>query len=97
MLLLLPRAQAAKVYVQDRLRESGALMWRLLQAGGHFYVCGDAAHMAGAVEDALLDIIEAHQVRPLVHIGSACYRLSVMVLHGLVLLWYDSASRGVGM
>lgn len=54
--------QAQKVYVQDRLRESGALVWNLLQAGGHFYVCGDAAHMAGAVERALLDAIEAHQV-----------------------------------
>ena len=54
--------QARKVYVQDRLRESGALVWKLLQAGGHFYVCGDAAHMAGAMERALLDAIEAHQV-----------------------------------
>ena len=54
--------QARKVYVQDRLRESGALVWRLLQGGAHFYVCGDAAHMAGAVEHALLTIIQAHQV-----------------------------------
>ena len=54
--------QAHKVYVQDRLRESGALVWRLLRAGAHFYVCGDAAHMAGAVEDALLAVIQAHQV-----------------------------------
>ena len=58
----LPCAQARKVYVQDRLREGGALVWRLLRAGAHFYVCGDAAHMAGAVEDALLDIIGSHQV-----------------------------------
>lgn len=35
------------MYVQDRLRESGELVWRLLQQGGHFYVCGDAANMAG--------------------------------------------------
>ena len=54
--------QAQKVYVQDRLRESGKLVWDLLEAGGHFYVCGDAAHMAGAVEEALLHIIESHQV-----------------------------------
>lgn len=54
--------QAQKVYVQDRLRESGKLVWNLLEAGGHFYVCGDAAHMAGAVEEALLHIIESHQV-----------------------------------
>ncbi|KAK9905499.1 hypothetical protein WJX75_000993 [Coccomyxa subellipsoidea] len=55
------RQQAHKVYVQDRLRESGQLLWRLLESGGHFYVCGDAAHMAGAVEEALLAIIEAQQ------------------------------------
>ena len=57
--------QAHKVYVQDRLRESGDLVWRLLEAGAHFYVCGDAAHMAGAVEDALLSIIQSSQVEPL--------------------------------
>ncbi len=66
------RVQAAKVYVQDRLAQSAALVWGLLQAGGHFYVCGDAAHMAGAVEDALLAIIQAQQAcaccRP-VHFG----------------------------
>lgn len=57
--------QAHKVYVQDRLRESGDLVWRLLEAGAHFYVCGDAAHMAGAVEEALLSIIKSSQVEPL--------------------------------
>ena len=50
------------MYVQDRLRNSGNLVWRLLKGGGHFYVCGDAAHMAGAVERALLQIIASHQV-----------------------------------
>lgn len=54
--------QKQKVYVQDRLRESGELVWNLLQDGAHFYVCGDAAHMAGAVEQALLYIIQQHQV-----------------------------------
>ena len=54
--------QKQKVYVQDRLREQGELVWKLLQAGGHFYVCGDAAHMAGSVEQALLHIINHHQV-----------------------------------
>ena len=54
--------QAKKVYVQDRLRESGKLVWQLLQEGAHFYVCGDAAHMAGSAEQALLHIIQHHQV-----------------------------------
>ena len=48
--------------MQDRLRESGQLVWQLLQQGAHFYVCGDAAHMAGSVEQALLHIIQQHQV-----------------------------------
>ena len=54
--------QAQKVYVQDRLREGGELVWKLLQEGAHFYVCGDAAHMAGSVEQALLHIVAQHQV-----------------------------------
>lgn len=33
--------------MQNRLRESGDLVWRLLEGGAHFYVCGDAANMAG--------------------------------------------------
>ena len=50
------------MYVQDRIREQADLIWRLLEAGAHFYVCGDAAHMAGSVEVALLDIITKHVV-----------------------------------
>ena len=50
------------MYVQDRLRETGDLVWRLLQDGAHFYVCGDAANMAGSVEQALLKVINDHQV-----------------------------------
>ncbi len=52
-----------KVYVQQRLRESAQQVWQLLQAGGHFYVCGDANSMAGAVEQTLLDIIGQHQAQ----------------------------------
>lgn len=55
-------SQAHKVYVQQRLREAGQQVWRLLESGAHFYVCGDAASMAGSVEQALLDIISQHQV-----------------------------------
>ena len=52
------RQQSHKVYVQDRLAESAALVWRLLKHGAHFYICGDAAHMAGSVEQALLSILQ---------------------------------------
>jgi sulfite reductase (NADPH) flavoprotein alpha-component len=55
------RESSSKVYVQQRLREAGQTVWQLLQAGGHFYVCGDAGSMAGAVEAALLEIIQQGQ------------------------------------
>ena len=54
------RQQAKKVYVQNRIQESDELIWRLLhEQNGHFYVCGDASSMAGAVEKELLAIFEA--------------------------------------
>ncbi|PWG61966.1 sulfite reductase subunit alpha [Sediminicurvatus halobius] len=49
-----------KVYVQDRMREHGAELWSWLQAGACFYVCGDAEHMAPAVDTALRDVIREH-------------------------------------
>ena len=54
------RDQRAKVYVQDRLREHGPLLWRWLQDGAHFYVCGDASRMAKDVDRALRDIAVTH-------------------------------------
>ena len=53
--------QEKKVYVQDQLAEQAGLVWRLLEAGAHFYVCGDAGSMAGAVERQLLAVIEGGQ------------------------------------
>jgi len=47
------RDQAKKIYVQDRMREKAADLWRWLQEGGHFYVCGDAQRMAKDVDTAL--------------------------------------------
>jgi sulfite reductase (NADPH) flavoprotein alpha-component len=47
---------AEKVYVQHRLRENAAELWRWLEEGAHFYVCGDAKRMAKDVEDTLLQI-----------------------------------------
>lgn len=54
------RDQRQKVYVQDRLRESGAELIRWLDDGATIYVCGDAKHMAGDVHDALLDVFIQH-------------------------------------
>ncbi len=43
--------------MQNRLHESADLVWTLLNdKGGHFYVCGDASSMAGAVEKELLKV-----------------------------------------
>lgn len=51
------RDQANKVYVQDRMLEDSAELWNWLQAGAHFYVCGDASRMARDVDSALQRII----------------------------------------
>ena len=54
------RDQAKKIYVQDRMREQAADLWRWLQEGGHFYICGDASRMAKDV-DATLRMIAREQ------------------------------------
>ena len=51
------RDQEKKVYVQDRMREKAAELYRWLERGAYFYVCGDASRMAKDVETALLDVI----------------------------------------
>ncbi|TCW52094.1 sulfite reductase (NADPH) alpha subunit [Phytobacter diazotrophicus] len=51
------RDQKEKVYVQDKLRQQGAELWRWINDGAHIYVCGDANRMAKDVEQALLDVI----------------------------------------
>lgn len=52
------RDQAEKVYVQHRMLENGAEIWRWLAQGAYFYVCGDAARMAKNVDDALHRIVK---------------------------------------
>lgn len=51
------RDQQEKIYVQDKLREQGAEVWRWIEEGAHLYVCGDASRMAKDVEQALIEII----------------------------------------
>lgn len=34
------RDQAQKVYVQNLLAENGQEVWKILEDGGHLYVCG---------------------------------------------------------
>ncbi|ELY3418524.1 NADPH-dependent assimilatory sulfite reductase flavoprotein subunit [Cronobacter sakazakii] len=54
------RDQDHKIYVQDKIREQGAELWRWIQEGAHLYVCGDANRMAKDVEQALLEVIAAY-------------------------------------
>jgi sulfite reductase (NADPH) flavoprotein alpha-component len=54
------RDQGHKIYVQDRMREQGAELWRWLQDGAYIYVCGDARRMAKDVDDALKAVVAEH-------------------------------------
>jgi cytochrome P450/NADPH-cytochrome P450 reductase len=53
-------------YVQDRIREQGALVWRLLAAEGYVYVCGSQP-MRDAVRDAFIDVVAEHGSLPREH------------------------------
>jgi sulfite reductase (NADPH) flavoprotein alpha-component len=57
--LAFSRDQAAKAYVQHRLRERGREVYDWLQSGAHFYVCGAIA-MGKDVHATLLEIVAAH-------------------------------------
>ncbi|MBS7534207.1 sulfite reductase subunit alpha [Ancylobacter sonchi] len=54
------RDGSEKVYVQDRMRQVGEELYRWLEEGAHFYICGDAKRMARDVEHALVDVVAAH-------------------------------------
>lgn len=57
--LAFSRDQAAKIYVQDRMRERARELWSWLEDGAHFFVCGDAKRMAKDVDEALRAIVAA--------------------------------------
>jgi sulfite reductase (NADPH) flavoprotein alpha-component len=55
------RDQEKKVYVQDRMMENAAEIWKWLDGeGAHFFVCGDARRMAKDVDAALRKIVAEH-------------------------------------
>jgi sulfite reductase (NADPH) flavoprotein alpha-component len=58
--LAFSRDQADRVYVQHKMLDYGADVWRWLDDGAHFYVCGDANRMAKDVDTALTAIIAKH-------------------------------------
>ena len=55
--------EGRREYVQDRLRQEGALVWRLLEAGAYVYVCGSQPMREG-VRDAFVDIVAAGSKLP---------------------------------
>src|SRR6202171_4369976 len=53
------RDQAHKIYVQHRLLENAAEIWKWIDAeGAQFFVCGDARRMAKDVDAALRKIVQ---------------------------------------
>jgi sulfite reductase (NADPH) flavoprotein alpha-component len=55
------RDSAAKTYVQTKMLENGAEIWKWMDAdNGQFFVCGDARRMAKDVDAALRKIIQEH-------------------------------------
>ncbi|HXO54435.1 MAG TPA: flavodoxin domain-containing protein, partial [Mycobacterium sp.] len=58
--LAFSRDQADRVYVQHKMLDYGADVWRWLDEGAHIYVCGDATRMAKDVDAALTAIIRRH-------------------------------------
>ena len=51
------RDQAQKMYVQHRMLENAAEIWRWLEEDAQFFVCGDASRMAKDVDAALHKIV----------------------------------------
>jgi sulfite reductase (NADPH) flavoprotein alpha-component len=58
--LAFSRDRSQKVYVQQRIVEAGRALHDWLENGASLYVCGDAAHMAPDVHDALARTIAEH-------------------------------------
>jgi sulfite reductase (NADPH) flavoprotein alpha-component len=52
------RDQENKVYVQDLMMQNAAEIWKWLEEGAQFFVCGDARRMAKDVDAALRKIIQ---------------------------------------
>ncbi len=54
------RDQEQKFYVQNRMQEQANEIFKWLEAGAYFYVCGDARRMAKDVDTMLQQIIAMH-------------------------------------
>ena len=58
--LAFSRDQSNKIYVQQRMLESGRELWSWINDGATIYVCGDAGRMAKDVDAALRTIVATH-------------------------------------
>ena len=67
--LAFSRDQAARHYVQDRLREQPDAVRQWLEDGAAVYVCGSLQGMATGVEEALVDIVGAARLEALIAEG----------------------------
>jgi len=54
------RDQTEKIYVQDKMLEQGAELWKWLNEGASVFVCGDARRMAVDVDKTLRRIISQY-------------------------------------
>ncbi|MDP0501510.1 MAG: sulfite reductase subunit alpha [Verrucomicrobiota bacterium JB022] len=59
--LAFSRDQERKIYVQHRMQDEGAELFRWLEEGAHVYVCGDASRMAKDVDAALHAVVAEHK------------------------------------
>ena len=62
--LAFSRDQPEKVYVQNRMLANATELFRWLEDGAHFYVCGDAKRVAKDADAALHNIIERNGKTP---------------------------------
>ena len=67
--LAFSRDQAARHYVQDRLRDQPEAVREWLDDGASVYVCGSLQGMAAGVEEALVDIVGSARLEALIDEG----------------------------
>jgi len=63
-----------RVYVQDLVREQGALIWEMLDAGGYVYVCGSQPMREG-IRSAFVDVVAENGSMPREHAEAYLYEL----------------------
>ena len=52
--------EGRKEYVQHRMHAQGAQLWKWINDGAYFYVCGDKERMAKDVHAELISIVQVH-------------------------------------